>query len=284
MRRREEGLGFWLAAAPNSSKATLLSRLRKIIRRRLKSGRLKCVVGDIPLAMEPCIYAGDVLNPGGLAIHDGLGYWAAGGGKGGGYPEEEALRAVHACELLSQAIARPLSLPGDLPIQVNSPTWIYPPHVRSLQRHPWEETVRVRAIACFRDLRPGRTFSRWLDPSRTTVRVATARIAAMPQAGHSSDLEEMKAVEKESFLREAAAIKGVAPEAGELLAVFRNVPIEVVSRLSYSQESRTIFYYLTLGPGVRRTRVHDIAAVLDKATREIHLVPHRTRYRTVFLN
>ncbi len=282
MRRREEGLGYWLAAAPNSGGATLLSRLRRIIRRRLKSGRLKSVVHDMPLGMGPRIHSGDVLNPVSLAIHDGLGYWAE--RKGGGYRQEEAQRAVHAFELLSPAIARPLSLPGDLPIQVNSQTWIGPPCVRSLQRYPWEGSVRVRAVACLQDLRPGRSFSRWLDASRIVVRVGTAWIAAMPHAGHSSDLEEMKAAERESFLREAAAIKGVSPGGGELLAIFRNVPIEVVSRLSYSKENRTIFYYLSLGPAVRRTRVHDIAAVLDKATEEIHLVPHRTRYRTVFLN
>ena len=98
MRRREEGLGYWLAAVPDADKATLLSRLRKIIRRRLKSGRLRCAIGDFPLALEPCIHTEDVLTPDGLAIHDGLGYWAAGGRRGGGYPEEEALRVVTPAE------------------------------------------------------------------------------------------------------------------------------------------------------------------------------------------
>ena len=58
----------------------------------------------------------------------------------------------------------------------------------------------------------------------------------------------------------------------------------MISRLRFVAEESTIFYTIFDGANRKRTRVHDLAAVRDAANQEIHLVPHRMRYRTVNLN
>jgi hypothetical protein len=257
--------------------------LRNLFLRRLKSGRLTPVVGEFRLALEACVRTPEGLICDLAPVRDGLGYMAAPAEKAGRLSPQDDLR-VQTLEMLSPATAKPLPLPGEVPVRVNGTGWIRLPCVRSWQRTSWEKNPGVRSVNCFNDLAPARGYDRWFVPSRVVVKPGTPRIGLLPVSGRAVEPVEMNDAERASFLREAAALKGVTPDRGELLAVFRNVPIEIVSRLSFNKESRTIVYRLTFNPTLRRTRVHDIAAVLDSASGEIHLVPHRARYRTVFLN
>ncbi len=119
------------------------------------------------------------------------------------------------------------------------------------------------------------------DPQIQTL---TTQMAELPHMRASVRIESMPDSERKAFLREAEALKGIQADHAELLAVFRRVPIEVISRLRFVAEKRTILYSISRAAQLSRTRVHDLAAVLDGDSKEIHLVPHRTQYRSVSLN
>lgn len=286
MRRREAGLGYWLAAGPDPEQVTLWARIGRTVLWQRKAGRLKCDASELPLGMEVTVLSPEAFVSSKISVWDGIGNLAvASNCKGGtghaGNVEELNVRSIGP---LPPAASKNIVLPGDLPIRPKGQELICSPAVRSMQRNSLESKARLRSVACYHELGPPLSCSQWLTPTRIIVRTGTSGIAGLPQASRTLDLNEMREAEREGFLREAAALRGVPPGRGELLAVFRNVPIEVVSRLSFSKESRTIRYSVILSPSLRRTRVHDLAAVRDVSTEEIHLVPHRTRYRTVFLN
>jgi hypothetical protein len=286
MRRREAGLGYWLAVGPDTGQLTLWERLRKNLLCQLKAGRMKPAARELPLDLNTAVLTFADFISAQRPICDGIGDLAVAEFHRGrdahhGGVEDSNVRSI---EPLQPENVKRVILPNDLPIRVKRQQWIRSAAIRSMHQEPLGSKTRVRFVPCFNELGPARSCSEWLTLSRTTVRTGTTRITELPQASRTVDLSEMREAEREGFLREAAALKGVLPGRGELLAVFRNVPIEVVSRLSFSKESRTIRYSVTLPPSLRRTRVHDLAAVRDMSSEEIHLVPHRTRYRTVFLN
>lgn len=283
MRRREEGLGYWLSVASDARQPTLLTSFRRMVQRRLTAGRLRSLVGDFPAGMDPQVHSQGVTMSGVVPIRDGLAYLEPAGERGS-LPGGIAAYDVRSTVLVTPAAAISLRLPGDISLRVNSLSWIRFPSLKLIPGIYWERPTRVRTMPCFAMPGTALSFSQWLDSGRTVVRADLARIAALQQGGHSLDVREMRDAERESFLREASALRGIQPGGSELLAVFRNVPIEIVSRLSYSRDKQMIFYSLTLNPRLRRTRVHDVAAVRDLTTGEIYLIPHRARYRTVFFN
>jgi len=85
---------------------------------------------------------------------------------------------------------------------------------------------------------------------------------------------------RESYLREAEITLGIACGEGEILAVFRNVPVSMISRFRLLEESGVLLYTISASDSSSRARVHEVAAVRDKARKTTHLVAHRTRYRT----
>jgi hypothetical protein len=283
MRGREEGLGYWLSGREERLQPGIWLRLSNLILRRLKSGRLTPVTGEFSLVLETAVRTSGLLISNTSPVKDGLGLLAPAMEKASRRPTENELRVL-GLELFSTAGVRPLPLPGEVPVGVNEAGWIRTPFVRSLQGDPWERKACVRSVASPEYMSQARTYDRWLAPSHVLVKLGTPGLALLPLTVRAMEPSMLNENERASFLREAAALRGVTPDQGELLAVFRSVPIEVVSRLSFNKESRTIVYKLTFNPALRRTRVHDLAAVLDTASGEIHLVPHRARYRTVFLN
>ena len=99
----------------------------------------------------------------------------------------------------------------------------------------------------------------------------------------SVDLGLLQDLERRSFLREAEVLKHVPADRAELLAVFRSIPIELIARLRYLAGRKEILYSIACGSMRTRTNVHDMAAIRDSANQEVHLVPHRTKSRPVFL-
>ncbi|MBN1570936.1 MAG: hypothetical protein JXA73_24065 [Acidobacteria bacterium] len=116
------------------------------------------------------------------------------------------------------------------------------------------------------------------------VQASIFQISTLPHSRTSIRIEGLKDSERRGFLREAEAMKGIASDRAELLAVFRHVPIEVISRLRFLAEEKTIIYSIARDFKLTRTRVHDMAAVLDVVGSEVYLVPHRTQFRSVSLN
>jgi hypothetical protein len=113
---------------------------------------------------------------------------------------------------------------------------------------------------------------------------ATEQIFGFPHRRRSVDLGRLKDSEPRSFLHEAEVLKHLPADRAELLAVFRNIPIELISRLRFLSGRKEILYSISKGPARTRTNVHDMAAIRDRANQEVHLVPHRTKSRPVLLS
>ena len=116
------------------------------------------------------------------------------------------------------------------------------------------------------------------------IHSVASNMAGLPHARTSIRVEELHELEHAGFLREAEVLKGIPPERARLLAVFRKVPIEIISRLRFLEDKKTILYSISRESQLSKTRVHDMCAVRDIQTKEIYLVPHRTRFRSVSLN
>lgn len=288
MQRREEGLGYWLVASPPPEQLTLWVRVRRAFLRHRQAGKLRPATCELPLEMGVDVFSSEEFIPTSRPVCDGLGHLASPdsfkGWKENRCQVAVAEMKIHALEPLPEPAANKGALLEDLLIRVNRQEWIHLPVAKASLQDALGKKTRVRSVTCLHELGHARSCSQWLSPVRIGVRTGTRGISALPHTGWTLDLNEIRESERESFLQEATALKGVAPGRGELLAIFRNVPIEVVSRLRFVRETGTIHYNLTFNPSLRRTRVHDLAAVRDAATDEIHLVAHRTRYRTVFLN
>ena len=110
------------------------------------------------------------------------------------------------------------------------------------------------------------------------------RVTKYPHCRKSVDISALPVAVRDGFLREAEVLKGIDIDNCELLAVFRRVPIELISQLRFLSETRMILYTISSRPVRTRTRVHDLAVICDMSKQEIHFVPHRTQYRLVFLN
>jgi hypothetical protein len=117
-----------------------------------------------------------------------------------------------------------------------------------------------------------------------SVQIAKSVILRLPHTRKSVPVETLGDSECKSFLREAEALKGVRADCAELLAVFRHVPIEVISRLRFVADEKVLRYSIVSGPVPTSTRVHDMAAVRDASSREVVLIPHRAQFRAVLLN
>lgn len=105
----------------------------------------------------------------------------------------------------------------------------------------------------------------------------------MPHSRRSVDLDALSSQERAGFLREAEQVRNVAANNGELLAIFRKVPIELVLQIRFVAEKSLLLFTVATTSGLSRTRVHDLAAVGDRESGKVHLVAHRTRYQTAFL-
>jgi hypothetical protein len=118
---------------------------------------------------------------------------------------------------------------------------------------------------------------------RASTREATSTIARMPQIRSGEDPALLSLSECENCLREAEATRGIPADDAELLAVFRRIPVEGVTRIRFLESSRLLFFVFGADRKLRRTRVHDVMAVRSVSTGQVHLVTHRTRYQTAVL-
>ncbi len=147
-----------------------------------------------------------------------------------------------------------------------------------------ERMAKVRTVAVLRDGGEPRCGSVACNIAAGGIHEATAKIRVLPHVRRSVNLESINSGVSASFLREAAAIKGIDSGAGELLAIFRSIPLAMISRVCFLEERGVLLYTISSPGGPSSTRVHDLAAVRDRSTRKTHLVPHRTRYKTAFLH
>ncbi len=113
---------------------------------------------------------------------------------------------------------------------------------------------------------------------------ATNTISRFPHTRRGLVPHQIEQTEIGSHLNEARAIKGVPPEDASLIAVFRSVPVELISHLRFDESRMLLLFRLVPSKGRCLTHVYDLAAVKDMSTGRLHLIPHRTRNRTVMLS
>lgn len=143
--------------------------------------------------------------------------------------------------------------------------------------------TRARSATLLDHLPPASDSSASFLPEDLPVLVGTPRFTRFPHSRSSVDLGSLSNQESEKLVHEAETVRGIAHGQGDLLALFLSVPVEIVSRVRFVEESKQLLYTLTSKPDLMRTRVHDMLAVRDRKSGETHLVPHRTRYRMAFL-
>jgi hypothetical protein len=115
-------------------------------------------------------------------------------------------------------------------------------------------------------------------------RIIFSQLLELPYIRISIDPNLLATAEYAGFLREVEIIKGMTADRCELLAVFRHIPIEIIAHLRFLAERNILVYKISTEMRRTQTRVHDLAAIRDNDSKEIHLIAHRTRCRTVFLN
>ncbi len=185
---------------------------------------------------------------------------------------------IHSCDLSSGAVVRRLSIPNVERMRVHQKMLFLSPRLRETAVGIPPGTMRTTRL--LQEDPPGiRKFEK-LVLGEPLVRTH-AQISEFPHRRRSADVEWFSDSERRSFLREAEILKGIPSERAELVAIFRHVPIEVISQLRFMSDTNEIQYRIPDEPRRTQTRVHDMAVIRDAGGKEIHLVPHRTKCRVV---
>jgi hypothetical protein len=292
MRRREEKLAFWLSGRDPSPKSGRIAWLKK-----LHSQQFKGVIKDRPLDIRSLTISLDDAIPADTRVLDGLGMLSVSAPPAEMRQGAAALdrqrnllllesepaatsKDIHEPKLLPAAAVRSLAMPDAQKATIRQGRLIPPPNTRSTQ--VGFNRLAVRSLESFRDhpveIKDGRQALLEFPAIRTAE-----QISRFPHRRKSVDLEMLSDLERSSFLHEAQVLKRVPADRAELLAVFRSIPIELILRLRYLAGRKELLYSIAGGSVRTRTNVHDMAAIRDSANQEVHMVPHRTKSRPVFL-
>ena len=164
---------------------------------------------------------------------------------------------------------------------VSTTTLVRAPQVRAMKTLLQDGPISVHAVEPLPDTATVQDMARRCSIPEPTVRDRTARMKEYPHIRGGVDLERVDPLEREGFLREAESQKGVPSSSGEILALFRNVPVEIVSKAHYLEEKRLLLYTLDSQRNPTRTRLHDLAVVRDSTAAKTHMVVHRTQFKSV---
>jgi hypothetical protein len=277
MWRREERLGYWLteaAPAPKSGAAT--TPVKKLVQK-LKLRNLSSSVSEQLLDINSRTIDLDFELASNANVLDGL--TALGSFAEGLAPFS---CKIHQERLIRAASVRNLALPNEQRAWIREKSIMMSPKLGAIspQFNAPEIHMAERALLSIPEVRAEEThFNAGIGN-----RIFFSQLLSLPYIRESMDINLLPALEFDGFLREAEILKGLPTNGFELLAVFRSVPIELISELRFLAEKNIIIYRIATESRRTRTRVHDMAAVRDISTSAIHLVPHRTRHRTAFLN
>jgi len=194
---------------------------------------------------------------------------------------EMAAAELHGVDLLGAAAVHPLRLPDGQAVKIREERLLSGPACRSVA--PDVLKGAVRSVDSFAQAPPKITDGKPLLMGEAQIGKRVPRIELLPHRRASVNVGRLPESERMSFLREAEALKGLSADRAELLAVFRHIPIEMVSQMRFFSGNKVILYTLLRGLRRTTTRVHDMAAVRDAASQDVHLVPHRTKCRVVTL-
>ncbi len=284
MWRREESIGQWFSDRRLPDKPFLVQWLRKKIPAGFGSWPFPDAVKESSLSFNANIGSVGVMLSVTVGVLDGLEALgtARDDDQGASCEFNKSMGLTKSIDMLGIPVIRILGLPNGQGARIQRKSVAIVPNFRYLPTN-----IRIPAVqtpemyrSCASDIMDGKRF---LDLT-SGVRTLTSRFANHPHIRASLNINSLPDPERESFLREAEILKGIPADRAELVAVFRHIPIEMISRLRFLAKRRVILYTLCREPRRIHTRVHDLAAVRDKANAEIHLIPHRTKYRAVSRN
>ncbi len=283
-RKREKGLQYWLSDKSLNSRSFISAKLKRWFSPEARGRDLTVTVREQGLELSTnSVCLNDALGAT-CRIQDGLGIFDQGQNR---LIEEEPDLCknpfrVRSVDLLHPFATRSLSLPDIRQTGVRNASIAMISALRSLSMNIGP--ARIHAVDSIAKNHPAVRTTNWQLGKTPRIFSLMTRIAKYPHSRLSADINALPSSEYSGFLREGEVIKGIAHGKGELLAVFRSVPIEMISRLRFLSDKRMILFTVARKPERTRTRIHDMAAIRDTSTEEIHLVPHRTRYRSVLFN
>jgi hypothetical protein len=270
VRRREEGLR--VTNSPRKPGITI--RLKRKLAGGLGIGGLSSDVSEQVLKIDANAISLDVGISPEPVVRDGLALL------GSRMNPEFACRILD-LNILKAAVVRNMALPNEQRARIRQATPINQPRLRTI--HQVIPAAAVRTPARGSIPLPAVGTEEMNISAQTGNRILISQVLDLPHIRSSVDINLLPDSEYESFLREAEILKNLPPERCELRAVFRHVPIELISQLHFLAEKNVIIYKMSESRRTR-TRIHDMAAVRDTGSQEIHLVPHRTRFRWASLN
>jgi hypothetical protein len=259
-----------------SPKAIITADLRNKLTVRFGPGRLSAKTSEQKLKVSSRAASIDIDVAPGILVRDGLEVL--------GCRERLATEfsyGIFALDTIRPVAVKNLVLPTEQRAQIRQSVGIRPARVRMF--NPVISVPGIRQPGCGSISPPAiRTKDTNLSARRGN-RILISHVLALPHVRSSIDIDSLPDSEYEGFLREAEILKGLPVGRCELQAVFRNIPVELISQIRFLEEQKTIVYSISESRRTR-TRVHDMAAVRDTNNQEIHLVPHRTRFRWASLD
>ena len=283
MWRRNKGLDYWLNQTANPADAVPEEQGKKRLHGKVRPWNLKSKVRNCPVDVPIRIADPENMLYVPAKIEDGLGTFFSElvGTNQGGFENIQSAISIHWADLMEPAPVRPLELPDGHNVQVKQALLTFIPYCRRFKvdidpipvRSP--DTVQLRL--------PKTAGRSALLPEDLMIRSMMPQASDLQVRQRSVDMESLTDLEKREFLQETELLKGFAADQCELLAVFRHVPVEMISKLSFINDDKTIVYSLSRGLERSTTRVYDLMVIRNNS-REIHLIPHGKRSRSVGLN
>jgi hypothetical protein len=281
MWRREERLKYWLEIGSRTKKPGSRSGLKEKLLLKIQLGQSNRAVKDESLRISIDAKSLDNALDISAQIKEGLGLSgdipASVADFSSGLADHE--RTVRDFKLLGAAHVRNLDLPDERRARIRQEKVDITPTHGSVPINLTSAEVKMLETL-YGQMPQVKDGNRLLIPD-PLIQNQTSQISDLPHARASIQLDQMKDAERGSFLREAQILKGISCDKAELLAVFRHVPIELISRLRFLSGQKAILYGISHGVKPTHTRVHDMAAIRDVSSQEVHLIPHRTKYRSV---
>jgi hypothetical protein len=281
MWRREERLAYWLASGQASKEPSIVGWLKEKLR--LRFSLFPNSVKEDSMPLETQMLGGEEDLAIDTRVQDGLTSMNAWTERSIAECRHDGYSCrTHSIELLASAQVKDLKLPNkqEAPIKQMNP--IIQGTCRSLSIDIAKGAIHEPGY--FINALPKIIDRKQSLIGKVQVGNWLSHIEIFPYKRTSLQIGELSDSECKGFLREAEAIKGIPVDRAELLAVFRHIPIEMISKMRYLAENKVILY--TICRGIRRThtRVHDMAAIRDTGSQEVFLIPHRSRFQSAYLN
>lgn len=286
MWRRETRLADWLSRNRKQESRELAGSFKEKILNKIGQAGFSCAVQDESLAIISVAIDLKAELVARAEIYDGLSKINPGLDS----PQSDydhSLQNVFKSSIYSIGLLSPKNAVRDFRLiagykaKIHSGTLQVTPRLHDVSLR--ERSKTAKTVECrLAGLSPIKSGSRWII-KEAQIKSNLSLLGGLYFTRMSLDIDKLDGSECQGFLKEAEVLRHIPVDRSELLAVFRSIPIEIISRLQYVADKRMILYTVSNQPQRKQTRLHDLAAIRHIADQEIHLVPHRARYKMVSL-